>query len=680
MTIQEKLAAIRKALLGDSARTFGTLGLLLLLLLAIVPYRDHFREWYRYQRDYLGLIRGRDDALTLQRRFQGGVHQTWIPELGVVDRCASCHVAMKEASLRNVSTQPFRPHPPVPHSLDEFGCVLCHRGQGVATTVMEAHSSTKAWEEPLLPVRYFEASCGQCHMDQLVGTPRLNAGRALLARYGCVHCHSLTLPDGARLTPADDPPSLEHVAQKTSREWIFAWIKNPQAYSSSATMPNFQLSDNDARDLSAFLIAQSTLLAEGGSPPTSTPTAPSDADAQAGSSAYGESFCASCHAMQNAAGLLVGGNVGPELTGIGTKAKPDWLREWIRNPKGYDPETAMPHYRFDDKQLSLIAGFLATKTVPDFVANVHLEAATAPQVAHGKQLATEMGCAVCHEINGIHRPEDFAPDLTTVGSRPLAKIVFSPGMEQTLPAYVEAKIKQPRSFGPALKMPQFNLSTAQVDNLVTALLAQTDRAGALPARLRNAGHPASNYEPAGAAGRLMRDLNCFSCHTINGRGGDMAPDLTWEGSAVQRDWLLKFFKNPNTLRPALIRRMPKFNVTDAEAATLTDYILAAYQTPAFDRDSIHPASDSDAIEQGRQLFYSKYACQSCHIVDPQKDKGYIGPTLTQVSERLNAAWIYQWLKGPQALRPGTLEPDWRMSDSDAASLTAFLMAQKGARK
>jgi len=71
MTIRLRLAAIRKALFGDSARAFGTLGLLLLLLLAIVPYRDHFREWYRYQRSYLGLIRGRDDALTLQRRFQG---------------------------------------------------------------------------------------------------------------------------------------------------------------------------------------------------------------------------------------------------------------------------------------------------------------------------------------------------------------------------------------------------------------------------------------------------------------------------------------------------------------------------------------------------------------------------------------------------------------------------------
>jgi len=32
------------------------------------------------------------------------------------------------------------------------------------------------------------------------------------------------------------------------------------------------------------------------------------------------------------------------------------------------------------------------------------------------------------------------------------------------------------------------------------------------------------------------------------------------------------------------------------------------------------------------------------------------------------------------LRPGTLEPDWKMSDADARSLTAFLMAQKGAKK
>src|SRR5258708_14207974 len=134
MAIRKTLASIRGKLFGDSARAFGTLSVVLLLLLAIVPARDYFREWVRYQKSYLRLIHGRDDAITLQRRFQGGVHQTWIPALGVVDRCTSCHVAMKEASLRGSTAQPFRPHPPIPHSLDQFGCVVCHRGQAVAPT------------------------------------------------------------------------------------------------------------------------------------------------------------------------------------------------------------------------------------------------------------------------------------------------------------------------------------------------------------------------------------------------------------------------------------------------------------------------------------------------------------------------------------------------------------------
>src|SRR5450432_3907523 len=497
-----------------------------------------------------------------------------------------------------------------------------------------------------------------------------------MARYGCVNCHTLKTPEGVAMKASDEPPPLTHIAEKTTQQWIYAWLKNPQAYSAAATMPDFQLSDAAARDISAYLMAQSTPYLPADAGKAAVAPAAKAPDAQEGASVYGEAFCASCHAVQNAAGLTVGGDIGPELTRIGSTVKPDWLAQWVRNPKLYFPQTVMKQSRITEKQAGVLTGFLEAKTDSDFLAKVNLEPATQEQVANGKALINERGCAACHAINGIQRPDNFAPELSTVGSKPLSKIVFVGTVPHTLPDYLAAKVRQPHSFGEKLKMPQYTFTPPQVDAVVTALLAQTESAQTLPQTLRVPGPHVSTYKPAGRAGRLMEDMQCFSCHTINGRGGAMAPDLTWEGSAVQRQWLVNFLKNPNTLRPALIRRMPKFNVTDAEAETLADYIMTVYQTAAFDSDSVGAASFSPADrERGRQLFYSKYACQSCHIVDSQNDKGYVGPTLTQVGARLTAAWIFHYLKNPQALRPGTIEPNQLIGDDDTRALTAFLMAQ-----
>jgi mono/diheme cytochrome c family protein len=672
--LMQTLRKIRQWLFGDALRAFGTLSVLLTVSLAIAPASEEFNEWHAFQRGYLRLVRFRADGNSLQRHFQPGLQQIWIPELGVVDRCQTCHVALKEATLSDVSRQPFRPHPPIPHPATKFGCVICHRGQGSATSVEEAHNSTDAWEEPLLPARYLEASCGQCHLNALAGTPKLNQGRTILAAYGCSRCHNITQPDGTKVVATDDPPSLTQIAEKTTREWIYAWIKNPQAYSNTATMPNFQLSEDDARDISAFLIAQSTQpsAVEQKSVATNRATSPA-VDA---ATLYGESFCASCHAVQNAAGTLVGGTLGPELTRIGTKARPEWLQRWLHNPADYDLETRMPHYRFTTAQIEALAGFLEQKTDPDILANVHLTPSTPDQVAHGQKLVTEYGCASCHQIKGIKTPENFAPDLSRVGSRQLAQILFKPGIEHNLPAYIAAKISQPRSFGQSLKMPVPNLTPTQVEAATVALLAQTDRAYALPTSLRVPAIKQTSYEPAGEAGKLIRDLRCFSCHEINGRGGDMAPDLTWEGSSVQEQWLESFLRNPNTLRPALIRRMPKFNLSDSEIKTLSSYIMTVYQTPQLDQSSAPSAADTASVERGRQIFYSKYACQTCHIADYKTDKGYIGPALAEVGSRLTSAWILHYLKDPQKLRPGTLEPDQHISDDDARDLAAFLSTLK----
>jgi cytochrome c1 len=675
--MKEKLRSLWQKLFGDSVRAFGMVSLVFLASMAIAPAKNFFSEWRRYQHGYLSVIRNRSEANTLRRHFQGGIQQIWLPDLGVVDRCTSCHVGLKEPTLTDVAQQPYRKHPVIPHNLDQFGCTVCHRGQGAATTVAEAHSSTLAWEQPILPAKYIESSCGQCHRGPLPGTPQLNLGRNLLSRSGCVHCHTVKLPDGSTMKATDDPPPLSHIADKTTREWIYAWLKDPQAYAVTSTMPNFKLSDEDARDVSAFLVANSTPVPRD----SVTLSAKASSDPTAGASLYGESFCASCHAVQNAAGNVVGGDVGPELTRIGSKVKPEWLQTWVRNPRVYDPPTGMPHYRFSDSQVATLTGFLLAKTDSDLLANVHLDAASPEQIAHGKRLVSDYGCASCHEIAGIKKPENFAPELSRIGSKPITQLIFLPGMQHTLPDYIAGKIKQPRTFAPGLKMPQYTFTPAQIDALTTALLSLNDRSYSLPPSLAVAAPPESDYQPAGKAGKLMTDLACFSCHRINGHGGDMAPDLTWEGSSVQRAWLVQFFKNPATLRPALIRRMPKFNLTDGEVSELTDYIMTVYQSPAVDRDSMPLSGYSQGqIELGKQLYYGKYSCQGCHIVDTKTDKGYIGPTLTQVGSRLTAAWIYQWMKNPQALRPGTIEPNRAMSDEEARALTAFLISQKGGGK
>jgi cbb3-type cytochrome oxidase cytochrome c subunit len=541
-----KLDLLLRLFFGDSARAFGTVSLLLVVTLAITVAKDHSRPWRSYQSQYLRLVRGRSNAAALARHFHPGIQQTWLPDRGVLDRCTTCHVALQESSLSDVLTQPFRPHPLIPHSLGEFGCTTCHRGQGMATTVEEAHRSTKAWDEPLLPAKYLEASCGQCHLAALPETPRLNLGRQLLSQYGCVRCHLIKQPDGTTVVATDTPPPLTHIAEKTSREWIFAWLKDPQSYFVSATMPNFVLSDEDARDISAALIAQST--PSGVSSPAVAPRAKvQDTEAQqAGARLYGEALCASCHDarahLRNIDGSLVRRNLGPDLAGIGSKVRPAWLEAWLRDPSVYNPDTAMPRYRFNAQQVGPMAAYLESKTVPRLLAGVHLAEATPQQVAHGRLLLMERGCARCHEINGIRKPENFAPEQTLLGSKPFAQIAFAAGTPHTLPDYIADKIRNPRAFAPSLKMPRFKLEAAQIDALTTALLALTERAQTQLAAFRFLSPPPPS--PMGKAAQAINDLRCFSCHPTKGREGYIARDLTWEGSVVTEEWLEDFLRNP----------------------------------------------------------------------------------------------------------------------------------------
>ena len=171
----------------------------------------------------------------------------------------------------------------------------------------------------------------------------------------------------------DDPPSLEHIAEKTTREWIYAWLKNPQAYSATATMPNFQLSDDDARDVSAFLIAQSTPIALPATAQSAGAKPAPPADATAGASAVRRILLRLLPRGAERRRQTGGRRPGPGADPHRHQGKAGVAGSWLRNPGAYDPDTKMPHYRFDE-QADRNARRISWKRrrIRDLLANVHL--------------------------------------------------------------------------------------------------------------------------------------------------------------------------------------------------------------------------------------------------------------------------------------------------------------------
>jgi cbb3-type cytochrome oxidase cytochrome c subunit len=131
-------------------------------------------------------------------------------------------------------------------------------------------------------------------------------------------------------------------------------------------------------------------------------------------------------------------------------------------------------------------------------------------------------------------------------------------------------------------------------------------------------------------------------------------------------------KNPQTLRPTLILRMPQFNMSDKDAATLADYMTMVLQHP-----EVNPAQ-GDAkqftpamVTLGKQLYEVKYQCQSCHTIGGSG--GYVGPNLSNAGGWLTPAWIEAWLSNPQALVPDTIQPRRNFTYDEIKALTAYLM-------
>src|SRR5690348_11858059 len=468
---------------------FAVSSLIFLAVLAISPFKDYRREWKQYKRSYLRFAQGRPDTKRLTADYNPNIDQIWLPGMNVVDRCTTCHQGITQASLADKSLpQPFRAHPLIPHNVREWGCTICHRGQGPATEVAEAHESTLAWEQPALPTHFIQASCGTCHQTDLPQTPQLARGRKILAELNCQGCHKL---QGIE-RPAMLGPDLSSIGTKVSREWIYKWLKEPRTIvdkdgnvtvngyetEEEPRMPKFRLTETELRGLSAYLSIQKTksflpykLDARVVAAWSKNPELASQGELR-----FRQMFCSTCHSLAvTRAGetKLIGGDIGPELTKVGSKVNPDWLIAWLRDPQAYLPHSKMPRYQWSDADLYGVTQYITKRlTDPDLLSGLpSLGAPTADEIQRGRRLFIDKGCASCHVVQGMPAQRDLGPDLSAIGAKDVSQLSFGESkIPRNLIAYLQAKITDPLSVNPAARMPVYRLSAGDLDALTTALL------------------------------------------------------------------------------------------------------------------------------------------------------------------------------------------------------------------
>jgi mono/diheme cytochrome c family protein len=164
---------------------------------------------------------------------------------------------------------------------------------------------------------------------------------------------------------------------------------------------------------------------------------------------------------------------------------------------------------------------------------------------------------------------------------------------------------------------------------------------------------------------LFQSMGCPGCHLAPGfeNQAKVAPDLRRIASKANPAWLVDWIKEPKAYWP--YTKMPNFRLAREEAEAAAAYLLASSQPYSGPQD---PGNGDPAA--GQKLV-EEIGCLGCHRID---DKGNtFAPDLSRVASKVNADWLFAWVKNPSDYLPGTRMPNLRLSDEQAAHITAYLM-------
>lgn len=596
-----------------------------------------------------------------------------------VDRCQTCHLGWNEEVMEE-APQPFKKHP-LPellatHNPEKIGCTPCHRGQGPALTAGMAHGEDDHyWENPLLRGKDVWASCNECHENEsiLANAPEFTKAKRLMIESGCHGCHEIK---GYTDLPKIGP-QLTSISYKTTPTWVYRWIKNPKEYNPHTRMPDFKLSDEEAAAVTAYLFDVSR---RSDFRFASARGAYAGGNAQRGKETFEAVGCQACH--------VVGGmtkvretrgtsyDIAPELTRVGSKVNPDWLYDWVRNPRHFNPTTKMPNLRLTDAEARDIVAYLMTLKDDRNLPTLSLDLSSEEAIKHGEKVIREYGCNGCHLIPGMEKEGRVSVSLSNFGRKKVEEMDFGDTrVPHTWHDWVYNKLKNSRVFATdriAQKMPVFSFTDDEITSLRMFLLAQTkDEPDRRYVRAFD-----KKQQDIETGRRLAILYNCQQCHQLEKSGAYITsiieetafhpPIITGEGAKVQEMWLYEFLRQPsavgqNSIRPWIPTRMPTFQLTGEEINKLQKYFLGLSNQEFELHDYAAFEPDPKLLPVGKQIF-EDFQCLKCHPTGTAPPKAGevstsdLAPNLRLARSRLKPEWIVVWLADPGKIQEGTRMP------------------------
>lgn len=205
----------------------------------------------------------------------------------------------------------------------------------------------------------------------------------------------------------------------------------------------------------------------------------------------GELNCTQCHEAPGAKRIIHRG--APDLSEVGTRVTPQYLKAFLSNPHGVKPGTPMPDlfHASDPKSKAGAIDYLV-----QFL--VSLGGPIKPATEEGSVLLEEQGKKLFHSVGCVacHAPEKTA--ATKIPSIPLPDLA-----EKTTVDQLEAFLLDPIRVRPGSRMPNLGLSRDEAHAISVYLLKDQmnnpQSAGAPPARLKGLQYEYYVGEPANAS-------------------------------------------------------------------------------------------------------------------------------------------------------------------------------------